>query len=475
MSLPVPSEAASLQDWLSYLESLHRVSIDLGLDRIRTVARRIGITLPCVKITVGGTNGKGSTCAMLEAILQAAGYKTGQYTSPHLISFNERIRVNGVNAGDASIIAQFQRIEAGRGDVTLSYFEYTTLAALMLFEQEAVDVAILEVGLGGRLDAVNLIDTDCAIVTSVDIDHAQYLGNTREKIGWEKAHIFRPGKPAICADPVPPSSIIDYAGEIGADLWLFGKDFNYSGDRQQWAYGGRAQRRNALAYPALRGANQLLNASAALAALEALRPKLAVPQQSVREGLAQVALPGRLQILPGTPVVVLDVAHNPHAAAALGQNLDNMGHFARTHAVIGMLSDKDIDGVIGKLASRVDHWYCASLEGPRATSGEALAGHVRSVLAARSALVAADGAQREQGAGSPSVQDETPPASSSPGVRAHAPAAVSADQATVSSFVNPVQAFTAAQGNASGNDRILVFGSFATVGPVLDALGRIDA
>ncbi|HEY9278619.1 MAG TPA: bifunctional tetrahydrofolate synthase/dihydrofolate synthase [Eoetvoesiella sp.] len=431
MSLPKPGSTANLADWLSYLESLHHKAIELGLDRVRAAADRLELKLPFVKITVGGTNGKGSTCAMLEAILLAGGYRTGLYTSPHLIDFNERIRVNGELASDEEIIEQFNYIESVRGDVSLSYFEYTTLAALRLFEQKGVDVVILEVGLGGRLDAVNIVDADCAIVTSIDIDHTEWLGDTREKIGLEKAHIFRPGCPAICADPVPPQTLIDYAQEIGADLWLFGKDFNYSGDRQQWAYGGRSQRRSGLAYPALRGANQLLNASAALAALEALRTQLVVPQQAVRLGLSQATLPGRLQILPGTPTIVLDVAHNPHAAAALGQNLDGMAFYPYTHAVVGMLNDKDIAAVVGKLASRVDHWYCAGLEGPRGTSGEQLAQIVRGVL---------------------------PPAGKEP--------------VTVSSFDNPVQAFTEAQKRASENDRILVFGSFSTVGPVLQELGR---
>jgi len=422
---------ASLDQWLGHLESLHPRTIELGLDRIRQVARQLELELPFVKITVGGTNGKGSTCAMLEAILLAAGYRVGLYTSPHLIDFNERIRVNGEIASDEQIIAQFRRIEAGRGDISLSYFEFATLAALMCFAQAGVDVAVLEVGLGGRLDAVNLVDADCAIVTSIDIDHTEWLGDSREKIGWEKAHIFRLGRPAICADPVPPETLVRHAADIGADLWLFGRDFNYSGDRQQWSYGGRDQRRSGLAYPALRGANQLLNASAALAALEALRDTLVVPQQAVRVGLAQVALPGRLQILPGKPAIVLDVAHNPHAAAALAQNLDSMAFYPYTHAVVGMYKDKDIVQVVGKLASRVDHWYCASLEGPRGASGEELAAAVRQAL--------------------PSGQ---------------------AEETTVSSFDNPVQAFAQARKQADENDRILVFGSFSTVGPVLAELGR---
>lgn len=465
MSRLQPSANATLPEWLDYLESLHRTPIDLGLDRIRAVADKLKLALPFVKITVGGTNGKGSTCAMLEAVLLAAGYKVGTYTSPHLIDFNERIRVDGEQAGDQDIIDQFHKIESARGEITLSYFEYTTLAALMLFEERKLDVAVLEVGLGGRLDAVNLVDADCAIITSVDIDHTAYLGDTREKIGLEKAHIFRAGCPAICADPMPPQTILDYASQVGADLWLFGKDFNYSGDRQQWAYGGRSQRRSGLAYPALRGANQLLNASAALAALEALRSRLVVPQQAVRIGLSQVSLPGRLQILPGTPTIILDVAHNPHAAAALGQNLDSMGYFPHTHAVIGMLSDKDVLGVVSKLATRVDRWYCASLGGPRGTSGDDLAAIVRQAIAATTGKPTMEESSTE-------VRRVLPSEEGRPGVRSVAVPPVAAQTVKVSNFENPVLAFTEARKQAAENDRILVFGSFATVGPVLDELGR---
>ncbi|MFY3199987.1 bifunctional folylpolyglutamate synthase/dihydrofolate synthase, partial [Achromobacter xylosoxidans] len=268
-----PAAGASLSDWLQYLESIHAVAIDMGLERVREVAARMNLELPGVKFVVGGTNGKGSTCAMLEAILLAAGYKVGLYTSPHLIDFNERARVNGQIASDEALIEQFSAVEAARGDTSLTYFEFTTLAILRLFSQSRLDAVVLEVGLGGRLDAVNIVDADCAVVTSVDLDHIDYLGDTREKIGFEKAHIYRPGRPAVCADPVPPQSLLDHVEQIGADLWLFGRDYNYSGDRQQWAYGGREQRRSALAYPALRGANQLLNASAALAALESVRDR----------------------------------------------------------------------------------------------------------------------------------------------------------------------------------------------------------
>ena len=249
VSCPKPAPAATLSDWLRYLESIHATAIDMSLERVREVADRLGLALSGVKFVVGGTNGKGSTCAMLEAILLAAGYKVGLYTSPHLIDFNERARVNGQIATDEALIEQFQAVEAARGDTSLTYFEFTTLAILRLFSQSRLDAVVLEVGLGGRLDAVNIVDADCSIVTSVDLDHMDWLGDTREKIGFEKAHIYRSGKPAICSDPSPPQSLLDHAAAIGADLWLFSRDFNYSGDRQQWAYGGREQRRSALAIP----------------------------------------------------------------------------------------------------------------------------------------------------------------------------------------------------------------------------------
>ena len=456
MTNPVLKADSALSDWLSYLETLHPSAIDLGLGRIREVAERLNLKLDSVVITVGGTNGKGSTCAMLEAILLAAAYKVGVYASPHLVRYNERIRLNGEMADDAQITAQFARIDTARGDLTLTYFEFSTLAALLLFQEQRVDVAVLEVGLGGRLDAVNIIDADCSVITSIDIDHAEYLGNTREQVAWEKAHIFRKDRPAICADPIPPQTMLDYAEEVGAQLWLFGKDFNYSGDRQQWAYGGRNQRRAALAYPALRGANQLLNASAALAALESLHPRLAVPAQAVRAGLLRAQMPGRFQIQPGLPCIIFDVAHNPHAAAALAQNLDNMPAYPKTIAVVGMYKDKDVDGVIARMATRIDHWMCASLEGPRSLSGEDLAAHVRAVLA--------------QGEAPDDVL--APEAESSahrPGVRPAARASVSKASAVVSSYNSPQLAYEAALKEASDNDRIVVFGSFATVGPILEA------
>ena len=419
-----------LAQWLERIERLHPTSIELGLERVREVARRLSPALECVVITVGGTNGKGSTCAMLESILLAAGYRVALYTSPHLVAFNERARVDGVAVDDATLVAQFEAVEAARGEVSLTYFEFTTLAILRLFAQSNLDVAILEVGLGGRLDAVNMIDPDCAIVTSVDIDHTDYLGTTRETIGWEKAHIFRTGRPAICADPRPPESLLAYAREIDARLWVMGRDFGYTGDRLQWSYRGPAVRRNSLAYPALRGANQLLNAAAALAALEALQERLPVSQQAVRQGLASVTLAGRFQVLPGRPAVVLDVAHNPHAAAHLAENLDNMGFFPTTWAVFGVMGDKDIAGIVRALADRVDHWLLTDLPGSRAASSADLA-----QLLAREGMLPAP-------------------------------------NRTVQTFDSPRAAFEQARSRADENDRILVFGSFLTVADVLDHLGR---
>ncbi len=422
------TDSRDLQDWLGRIEQLHPKTIDLGLERLRAVAVRLALSPGCPVITVGGTNGKGSTCAMLESILLAAGYRVGLYTSPHLVRFAERVRIDGRPVDDAALVEQFEAVEAARAGTPLTYFEFTTLAAVRLFQSRKLDAVILEVGLGGRLDAVNLFDADCAIVTSIDIDHAEYLGGTRERVAWEKAHIFRPGRPAICSDPLPPATLVEHARSIGADLWLHGRDFNHTGDRQQWAYGGRGQRRSGLAFPALRGANQLQNAAGALAALEALRERLPVPQQAVRQGLAAVTLPGRFQVLPGQPVVILDVAHNPHAAAHLAVNLDAMGAFRQTFAVFGVMRDKDVDGVIAALRHRVDHWLVVDLPGPRAARADWIAGRLEAAGVARAG-----------------------------------------PDARIECHATPSAALAAAQGRAGVNDRIIVFGSFLTVADILAA------
>jgi dihydrofolate synthase/folylpolyglutamate synthase len=420
----------TLPAWLALLESRHaETHIDMGLDRVRAVKERISLQFSCPVIMVAGTNGKGSTCAMLESVLLHAGYRVGLYIKPHFLDFNERARINGEMASDAMLIESFNVVEAQRGDIALTYFEFTTLAIMHLISKAGVDVAILEVGLGGRLDAVNVIDADVSIVTSIDIDHKAYLGDTREEIGFEKAGIFRHGKTAICSDPLAPQSLIQHAAEIGADLWLIGRDFNFQGDQQQWSYGGRTQRRNSLAYPALRGANQLLNASAALAALEALRMQLPCGAQEVRTGLALVELPGRFQVLAGRPTTVLDVAHNPHASATLAQNLGAMGFHRYTYAVFGIMDDKDIAGVIAPMAGLVDHWCVTDLPSPRSAGSAALAEKVAALR----------------------------------------PAGAKDSDFSVSTFADPAAAFANAVSRAEENDRIVVFGSFYTVAGVMAA------
>ena len=279
----------TLADWLAHCERLHPSPIDLGLARVQRVARQMDLKFDCPVITVAGTNGKGSSCAMLEAILLQAGYRTGVYTSPHLVHFEERCRIRGEIAPAADLLPHFARVEALRGQTTLTYFEFTMLAIFSLMAAAKLDVVILEVGVGGRLDSVNIIDADCALITSIDLDHTELLGTDRESIGREKAGIMRAGKPVVVGDPVPPQSLMDHAAELGADLWRLGHDFNFSGDKLQWSWAGRGRRYAGLAYPALRGANQLLNASGVLAALTALRDRLPVSAQAVRNGLAMVA------------------------------------------------------------------------------------------------------------------------------------------------------------------------------------------
>lgn len=466
-----PDDGATLEQWLKYLESVHHTEIDLGLDRIKQVATSLGLNdLPYKTIIVGGTNGKGSVCAMLDSILLAGGYKTASYTSPHLVKYNERIRINGQFASDEQIIKQFELIDTARKDTTLSYFEFSTLAALLLFKEIGVDIAMLEVGLGGRLDAANIVDADCAVITSVDIDHVDYLGDNRESIGFEKAHIFRPNKPAICADPLPPQSLIDYASKINADLWLFGKDFNYSGDQQQWAYGGREQRRNALAYPALRGANQLLNAAAALAAIESLRPDIVVPAHALRLGFLHAALPGRFQIMPGQPTVILDVAHNAHAASALAHNLSNMPNTGVTYGVIGMLNDKDIKSVIKPLINQIDHWFCADLDSNRAISVDELE---KIISLEYEANQSSDQTLRENtnsysGINIVDNQINSDKPSVKPGIKPRK----LVDHLSITKFNNPIEAFNKANEKADLSDRIVVFGSFFMVGPILGSLQK---
>ncbi|HXU93418.1 MAG TPA: bifunctional tetrahydrofolate synthase/dihydrofolate synthase [Gallionella sp.] len=361
----------TLADWLTYLESLLPKTIALGLERVAQVKQLLNLQPDFPVIVVGGTNGKGSVCAMLESILQAAGYRVGCYTSPHLLRYNERVRIAKRQASDAELCASFEKIDLARGDIPLTYFEFGTLAAMQLFIEKRVEVAILEVGLGGRLDAVNVFDADCAVVTSVDIDHVDYLGDTREQIAFEKAGIFRKGCVAICADSDVPQAIRDHAQQTGTELWCIGSEFGFTPHPGQWDYRGKSSARSALPYPALRGAFQLHNASAVLAALDALKERLPVSMEAVRRGLVEVQLAGRFQFVPGKPQLILDVAHNPHAARSLAQNLAALPPCPHTFAVFAMLKDKDMAGVVHALDPYVDTWLVAGIAAPRgATAGE---------------------------------------------------------------------------------------------------------
>ncbi len=432
MDASSPALPHTLEGWLELLEQRHAQTIQLGLERVSAVHARLGQDPDAVVITVGGTNGKGSCCAMLEAILLAEGYRVGCYTSPHLLRYNERVRIDGKDVADEALIDGFAAVEAARGDTSLTYFEHGTLAAWSIFCAVKPEVIILEVGLGGRLDAVNVFDADCALVTSVALDHMDYLGDSRESIGFEKAGIFRAGRPAVCGDPQPPATLLAHAEAIGAQLWVSGRDFGFGGDRQQWGYWryqaplaqGALVKRGGLAYPALRGANQLLNAAAVMTVLETLRGRVPVSMQAIREGLMLVDAPGRFQTLAGRPVVVLDVAHNPQAAGVLAENLGNMGFHPETWAVFGMLKDKDVEGVVALMKGRVDHWLLADLPAPRGLRAEELA------------------------------------------ARLHA-AGIEGD---IRCHESPKEAFVAAQQGAEEGDRIVVFGSFLTVAEVLTAL-----
>ena len=417
-----------LSDWLEYIERQHPQSIAMGLERVNVVRDALHLKPDFPIITVGGTNGKGSACRFLESMLTHAGYRAGIYTSPHLVHYNERVRIGSRDADDADLVRAFAAVETARAaaGVALTYFEFGTLAAVWLFIERKVDVAVLEVGLGGRLDAVNVFDADVALLMSIGLDHMEYLGDTRETVGAEKAPIFRAGRPAICADPEPPASVIAYAEKIGAHLLLIGRDFSYEAQQQQWRYRGPGGNRHGLPPPALRGTFQLANASACIAALDSIRQRLPVSAGDVRAGLVSVENPGRFQVLPGRPAVILDVAHNPHAAAALVLNLVQMTGYKKTYAVFSMLRDKDVAGVVRLLRGHVDHWLVAPLQGPRGMSSAELAQTLRD-------------------------------------------AGVNAD---VTMCINIAEACDHAYRRAGDDDRILALGSFLTVAAAMSALNN---
>ena len=410
--------------WLAWQQAAHPVEIDPGLERVGAVWDRLGKPLQAAVLTVGGTNGKGSVTAYLDAILAAAGYETGWFSSPHLVRYNERIRIKGREVTDADLLAAFAEIDAARGDISLTFFEWNTLAAFMAFARAGIDVAVLEVGMGGRLDAVNLLDADAAAVVSVGMDHREWLGDTVEAIGHEKAGIFRANRPAIFGGRQVPKSVVAHAAAIGARLRRIGTDFDFVERADGWDYVGFGSRRRELPLPGLAGSAQLGNAAVALALLEAAEPRLLVPDEAVRTGLAGVRLAGRFQVLPGAPEWILDVAHNPQAAQALAASLAARPCAGRTLAVCGILGDKDIEGIVAALDGQIDRWIAVGLDGPRALAPAALAARIGRA-GAESVLAAAD--------------------------------------------VNA--GFSAARAEMKPADRAIVFGSFLTVGPALALLG----
>jgi dihydrofolate synthase/folylpolyglutamate synthase len=399
--------------WLDYLQNIHTSAIDLGLERVQAVAKSANLTKPApTVITVAGTNGKGSTCALMEAILLDAGYSVGVYSSPHLIRYNERVRVNGQDLADEKHVQAFDFIEKQRGEISLSFFEYGTLAALRLFQTEKVDIVLLEVGLGGRLDATNVVDHDVSIVTSLAIDHVDWLGDDINVIGYEKAGIFRTGKPAICGQPKAPATVAAHADDIGAELYQVEIQYNYQlTDSNTWSWVHGSYQLDDLPVPNL----PLQNAATALMALATAN--LDISDVNIVKGLENAKLPGRMQVLSTQPTILLDVAHNPHSAEYLVTRVAQQYQNKTIHTVVAMLHDKDIQSTLEALTPVASHWYPASLTGPRAASAQELCQFL--------------------------PQQTT-------------------------QYQTPVDAFEAALTKSAAEDVILVVGSFHTVGEVLE-------
>lgn len=411
--------------WLEHIQSIHARSIDMTLERVTEVLRRIGLLSPSHDvITVAGTNGKGSSVAMLESVLLAGGCRVGAYTSPHLVRYNERVRVDGVPIDDRTLCESFEVVERARAEVPLTYFEFGTAAALYAFDRAGVDVVVLEVGLGGRLDAVNALDADAVLITSVGIDHTDWLGPDREVIAGEKAGIMRPGRPAVCSDPEPPAAIAEQARRRGAALLQLGVDFHYRDEPGGWAWwrsGGSPRR---LPRPGIGPDIQLQNAAGVVAVLDALRERRPLPWSAVAEGIAAASLPGRIQILGEAPRRILDVGHNPDAVRILRDALARQPVAGRTTAVMGMLADKEIDAVVALMAPCVDAWHLATLDVPRGADAATLRDAVRRIRPAA-------------------------PATLHPG---------------------PAQAWHAAVAESGPGDRVVAFGSFYMAGDILHAL-----
>ena len=411
----------NLTDWLGYIESIHPSTIDLTLERIKIVIERLNLDISFPILTVGGTNGKGSTCSILESIYKEAGYKVACYTSPHFLNFNERIKIQALAVSDEVICEAFSRIESAREGVTLTYFEYGTIAAMIIFSEAHVDVAILEVGLGGRLDAVNVFDADCAIVTTVDLDHMDYLGHTREAIGFEKAGIYRTEKTSICGDFDPPQSLIKHAELIHADLKIIGKDFGYEAHHDSFDFLIDSTFVMNLPLPKLQGDFQLANATNALMAVKAMEDKLPLTEISIQKGITLTLLPGRFQEVKKMPSLILDVAHNPQAARSLSHNLKTHVVLGKTIAVFSILKDKDIFGVINELNLDIDDWFIAEIQNERAASIENISNTIQKI-----------------------------------NLSAH-----------IEAFKNIQEAYQFASKEVTRNDRIIVFGSFFTVADIM--------
>jgi dihydrofolate synthase/folylpolyglutamate synthase len=403
-----------LDDWLRRQESLNPRLMDLGLDRCAAVAGPMGLSeLPMPVATVAGTNGKGSCVAYLTGILESAGYAVAAYTSPYLLRYNESLRIRGREVGDDVLVAAFERVEGCRGDVPLTFFEFRTLAALDIISRSRVDVAVLEIGLGGRLDAVNIVDADVAVVTSIDLDHMDWLGPDRDSIGREKAGIFRPGRPAVCGDGDPPGSLVDHGAALGVELKRIGVDYTRCGVGGGWSWRGDGVEYANLPWPGMGGEFQLDNAATAIMAARMLGPAFDIGEAAVRDGSAGAWLPARQQIFPGPVERIVDVAHNAQAAGALAGALAARPRTGRTHGVLAMLADKDVSAVAGALAGQVDAWHTATLPGPRGGDGEDVAralnglfpgqpvtAHPDVVTAWRSALAGASDGDRIVGFGS---------------------------------------------------------------------------
>ena len=358
----------TLAEWLAWQETLHPNEIDLGLERVAKVLRRLQLQSPSFTVTtVAGTNGKGSSVAMLDAILRAAGHSVGCYTSPHLLRYNERIRINGREIDDASLCAAFERVDQARGDVSLTYFEFGTLAAIDILQRHAVDIAVLEVGLGGRLDAVNVLEADVALITAIDVDHVSWLGSDRETIAREKAGILRSGHPAVCSDPHPPQSLLAYAQQYAVPL-LLTKDRYEELNDQQWCWLTQDHEAIELPLPGLQGDFQLANAAGVLGVLEQLTDRFPVTTAAIQSGLRDAKLAGRFQVIPGQPLRIFDVAHNPQSMQSLVQNLQHQACAGRTRMVVSMLMDKDIKAALSQLKPLVHDWYLAPLKVSRAAS-----------------------------------------------------------------------------------------------------------